>query len=51
MASLFKVSLKNKSPEQIGVFVWFFVWFFMRFLQINARIGSYKGCNKTRVFR
>lgn len=24
MTSLFKVSLKNKSPEQIGVFVWFF---------------------------
>lgn len=47
MTSLFKVSLKNKSPEQIGVFVWFFV----RFLQINARIGNYKGCNKTRVFR
>ncbi len=47
MTSLFKVSLKNKSPEQIGVFVWFFMWF----LQINARIGSYKGCNKTRVFR
>lgn len=43
MTSLFKVSLKNKSPEQIGVFVWF--------LQINARIGSYTGCNKTRVFR
>lgn len=47
MTSLFKVSLKNKSPEQIGVFVWFFMWF----LQINARIGSYTGCNKTRVFR
>ena len=27
MTSLFKVSLKNKSPEQIGVFVWFFVVF------------------------
>lgn len=25
MTSLFKVSLKNKSPEQIGVFVWFFL--------------------------
>ncbi len=24
MTSLFKVSLKNKNPEQIGVFVWFF---------------------------
>lgn len=47
MTSLFKVSLKNKSPEQIGVFV----WFFYAVLQINARIGSYKGCNKTRVFR
>lgn len=29
MTSLVKVSLKNKSPEQIGVFV----WFFMRFLR------------------
>lgn len=47
MTSLFKMFLQNKNPEQIGVFV----WFFMRFLQINARIGSYKGCNKTRVFR
>lgn len=27
MTSLFKVSLKNKSPEQIGVFVWFFADF------------------------
>ena len=24
MTSLFKVSLKNKNPEQIGAFVWFF---------------------------
>ena len=29
MTSLFKVSLKNKSPEYPGVFV----WFFMRFLR------------------
>lgn len=43
MTSLFKVSLKNKTPGLSGVFVWF--------LQINARIGNYKGCNKTRVFR
>lgn len=47
MTSLFKMSLKNKTPDLSGGFL----WFFMRFLQINARIGSYKGCNKTRVFR
>lgn len=47
MTSLFKVSLKTKAPNKSG----FLCGFFMRFLQINARIGSYKGCNKTRVFR
>lgn len=47
MTSLFKVSLKNKSPDLSGGFC----VVFLRILQINARIGSYKGCNKTRVFR
>lgn len=34
MTSLFKVSLKNKSPEQIGVFVWFLCGFCKSMLEL-----------------
>ena len=36
MTSLFKVFLKNKSPEQIGVFVWFLCGFCKSMLELGV---------------